>query len=145
MNCSSNNETNKEVGRPAAFERIRDFECCEGQEEEVVEKEHAFVGQTMRMPAKLHDGGTPTVAPSKNANKPDAFLRYSDDNVRMHYLLGIPQEAGTANEENERATRKTRLSTELHPDMFIDMLFGVEGAMRAILRLRDDAEGSLMQ
>ncbi|KAL9178636.1 hypothetical protein ACHAXT_001974 [Thalassiosira profunda] len=116
----------KVAGKPATFQRIQDV-------------------HTMRMPTKLHDGGSPRMTPAENSDKPDAFRRLSNDNVRMWRLLGVsadtqaadPQEADVAVEENDGwrqrvdysgpsagrdAARKTRLSTELHPDVLFSML-----------------------
>ena len=56
----------------------------------------------------------------------DAFLHYSDDEVRMRTLSGgilgsTREEATGAN--GRGAIRKTRLSFELHPSVFYDDLF----------------------
>ena len=133
---------NDKVGNAAASsDRVQDEELghspaaarAAAGHEEVKNQDEAVVGHTVRVPAKLHDGGTPS-------DKPDAFRRLSNDNVRMWRLLGVsadtqadPQDADVAIEENDGwkqrvdysgpsagrdAARKTRLSTELHPDVF---------------------------
>ena len=58
----------------------------------------------------------------------DAFLLYSDDEVRMRTLsggiLGSAREESTGAKANGGgAIRKTRLSFELHPSVFYDDLF----------------------
>ena len=58
----------------------------------------------------------------------DAFLLYSDDEVRMRTLsggiLGSAREESTEPKANGGgAIRKTRLSFELHPSVFYDDLF----------------------
>ena len=79
--------------------------------------------------------------------RPDAFAIYSDDNTRMLTLLGLDPNANPNEDEqvdwrqltgfrgprrrnnedeggNETTSRRTRLSYELHPDVFHDMWFG---------------------
>ena len=80
---------------------------------------------------------------TSTSSRPDAFAIYSDDNTRMLTLLGLdPNEDEQVdwrqltgfrglrrrnNEDeggNETTSRRTRLSYELHPDVFHDMWFG---------------------
>ena len=80
---------------------------------------------------------------TSTSSRPDAFAIYSDDNTRMLTLLGLDPNEGEQvdwrqltgfrgfrrrnNEDeggNETTPRRTRLSYELHPDVFHDMLFG---------------------
>eukprot|EP00584_Thalassiosira_punctigera_P027430 CAMPEP_0172576056 /NCGR_PEP_ID=MMETSP1067-20121228/137528_1 /TAXON_ID=265564 ORGANISM="Thalassiosira punctigera, Strain Tpunct2005C2" /NCGR_SAMPLE_ID=MMETSP1067 /ASSEMBLY_ACC=CAM_ASM_000444 /LENGTH=196 /DNA_ID=CAMNT_0013368717 /DNA_START=9 /DNA_END=599 /DNA_ORIENTATION=- len=100
-------------------------------------------GQTIRVPMKTGDGGSALAA---DADGSDAFSRYSNRNVRMMHLLNLDDDdEGEANEENtdwRRITgyqgleegeaeqngkaggRKTCLSTELDPHIFLGMIFG---------------------
>ena len=59
------------------------------------------------------------IGESEHADKVDAFLLYSNDDVRMRTLsggqVGADQEGGTRK-------RKTRISFELHPSVFIENL-----------------------
>lgn len=78
--------------------------------------------------------------------KDDLFTRYSNDNVRMWHLLGLDDDPDVNTEDdtswqeltgyqgyrrlsvegNGKTSRKTRLSTELHPDVFLDLLLDDE-------------------
>lgn len=89
-----------------------------------------------------------SVEEEDNNDKPDPFLRYSNQNVRMWELLSISitlddddgDDGNLEDNSNWReltryqgrlhandATRKTRLSTELHPDIFFVNEFGNGG------------------
>jgi len=67
---------------------------------------------------------------SEHADKVDAFLLYSNDEVRMRTLssglvgVGADQESTSTETEGEGGTRKrkTRISFELHPSVFIEDL-----------------------
>ena len=65
---------------------------------------------------------------SEQADKFDAFLLYSNDEVRMRTLsggmVGADQESTSTQTEGEGSTRKrkTRLSFELHPSVFTENL-----------------------
>ena len=92
-----------------------------------------------------------TSASARARTRPDAFQIYSDDDTRMLGLLGQdasanPNDAGVnwrqlvglsaaeqerrrrdVNAENGDTPRRTRLSYELHPDVFYEMWFGPGG------------------
>lgn len=107
-------------------------------------------GQLLRevtVPTKTRDGGgaaelsTENGAANEEPARPDAFARYSNQNVRMTHLLGLDN--GNAQAENDvtwRAItgyqclrrlrqgvevdeneRRTRLPTELYPDTFYNI------------------------
>eukprot|EP00984_Skeletonema_dohrnii_P022741 scaffold11846_cov72-Skeletonema_dohrnii-CCMP3373.AAC.2 len=65
---------------------------------------------------------------SEQADKVDAFLLYSNDEVRMRTLsgglVGADQDSTSTETEGEDSTRKrkrkTRISFELHPSVFIE-------------------------
>ena len=65
---------------------------------------------------------------SEHADKVDAFLLYSNDDVRMRTLsggqVGANQQSMSTETEGEDSTRKrkTRISFELHPSVFIENL-----------------------
>ena len=65
---------------------------------------------------------------SEQADKVDAFLLYSNDDVRMRTLgggqVGANQQSMSTETEGEDSTRKrkTRISFELHPSVFIENL-----------------------
>eukprot|EP00985_Skeletonema_marinoi_P028550 scaffold25223_cov153-Skeletonema_marinoi.AAC.1 len=67
---------------------------------------------------------------SEHADNVDAFLLYSNDEVRMRTLssglvgVGADQESTSTETEGEGSTRKrkTRISFELHPSVFIENL-----------------------
>ena len=65
---------------------------------------------------------------SEQADKVDAFLLYSNDDVRMRTLgggqVGANQQSMSTETEGEDSTRKrkTRISFELHPSVFIEDL-----------------------
>ena len=65
---------------------------------------------------------------SEHADKVDAFLLYSNDEVRMRTLssglVGANQQSMSTETEGEDSTRKrkTRISFELHPSVFIENL-----------------------
>lgn len=94
---------------------------------------------------KINDGGISTGKANKGATtstrdiQNDAFLRYSNDDIRMAELLGLSSanadwrqlrnfqgqarvanlgDQGNANEEGQAAPRKTRLSFEVHDSLF---------------------------
>lgn len=95
---------------------------------------------TVLAPTKTEDGGS-----QASGDGSDAFSRFSNRNVRMTYLLGL---GGTDEENRDSAdwmehvgyqgrrrlrdgaagegsnTRKTRISTELHPSAFDGLWFG---------------------
>ena len=88
---------------------------------------------TVRVKTKMEDGGSQAASSTRNGR--DAFLRYSNDAVRMRHLLGHDEEdAAAANEDirdhqegadAEQATkRKTRLSFELHDSAFYEEWLG---------------------
>ena len=68
------------------------------------------------------------IGESEHADKVDAFLLYSNDEVRMRTLSGgmvrANQESTSTETEGEDSTRKrkTRISFELHPSVFIENL-----------------------
>ena len=70
------------------------------------------------------------IGESEHADKVDAFLLYSNDDVRMRTLssglvgVGADQESTSTETEGEGGTRKrkTRISFELHPSVFIENL-----------------------
>mmetsp|Transcript_34228 Transcript_34228/g.51319 ORF Transcript_34228/g.51319 Transcript_34228/m.51319 type:complete len:147 (-) Transcript_34228:74-514(-) len=53
----------------------------------------------------------------------DAFLFYSDDEVRMRALSGGTRGAAHQSAGTDGVTRKTRISFELHPSVFFEDLF----------------------
>ena len=95
------------------------------------------------------DSVTSSSARSATARtRPDAFRIYSDDDTRMLELLGLEASANPnvnwrqlvglsaagqerrrsdVNAENRDTPRRTRLSYELHPDVFYEMWFGHGG------------------
>jgi len=100
-------------------------------------QEHKKQGLThLTVKTKKEDGGSQTTV--TESNESDAFSRYSNTNVRMMHLLGIDDDEsvngdnldwqrltgyqggrnlkeGAGQDENER---KTKLSTELHYNVF---------------------------
>ena len=68
------------------------------------------------------------IGESEQADKLDAFLLYSNDDVRMRTLsggmVGADQESTSTETEGEGGTRKrkTRISFELHPSVLIEDL-----------------------
>ena len=90
------------------------------------------------MPGHIHTSEVPTfrdhrlLQDNRAVGDPpthyDAFLHYSDDEVRMRTLsggiLGSARDVLTLTGANGgEAIRKTRLSFELHPSVFLDDLF----------------------
>lgn len=120
----------------------------EGSKEKKVEEcDDRSKVMAVKVLTKVEDGGTVQLASTENnvdeqqATDNNAFQRYSNTNVRMTHLLGLDEEdPDVANEDNtdwrqitgyegrrvlrqgvadnDENTRKTRLSTELHADVF---------------------------
>lgn len=126
------NETKEEKKNEEAKEESESNTLSEGSEE-----------TTLRVEAETRDGGVHD-APSNNEGR-DAFSRYSNTNVRMMHLLQLDNGEDEGNEDNtdwqeltgyqglrrlregvDEAdnTRRTRLSTELHPSAFSAFFFG---------------------
>eukprot|EP00985_Skeletonema_marinoi_P031210 scaffold36925_cov168-Skeletonema_marinoi.AAC.1 len=83
---------------------------------------------------------------SEQADKFDAFLLYSNDDVRMRTLSGgmvrADQESTSSETEGEGGTRKrkTRISFELHPSVFIeDLLLGDDSSLSDFDDIHEDA------
>eukprot|EP00984_Skeletonema_dohrnii_P026609 scaffold15958_cov72-Skeletonema_dohrnii-CCMP3373.AAC.2 len=85
---------------------------------------------------------------SEQADKLDAFLLYSDDEVRMRTLsggmVGADQESTSTETEGEgeggTRKRKTRLSFELHPSVFIEnLLLGDDSFLSDFEDIDEDA------
>jgi hypothetical protein len=71
----------------------------------------------------------------------DAFLYYSDDEVRMRTLSGgilgsTREEPAMSNGGGTTIRRKTRLSFELHPSVFLDDLFSDDDVAENINNLK---------
>ena len=116
----------------------------EGGEVQEESKEDHKEETIISVKTKTEDGGAQATT---EGNLQDAFSQYSNTNVRMMHLLGLDEDEGGANEDNtewrdltgyrglwslrEEAAnnaqvnaRKTRLSTELHGEVFIELMFG---------------------
>lgn len=69
-----------------------------------------------------------TNSTTKKSERDDAFLRYSNDQVRMRTLMMSTatttqgEEHTTTTHQAEQVERKTRLSFELHPSLIIEDL-----------------------
>ncbi len=61
-----------------------------------------------------------------NNKQEDAFLYYSNDEVRMRALSGGTRGAAHRSAVTDGVTRKTRISFELHPSVFFEDLFSEE-------------------
>ena len=85
-------------------------------------------------------------AGSEQADKVDAFLLYSNDDVRMRTLSGgmvrADQESTSSETEGEGGTRKrkTRISFELHPSVFTEnLLLGDDSSLSDFDDIHEDA------
>mmetsp|Transcript_32042 Transcript_32042/g.54684 ORF Transcript_32042/g.54684 Transcript_32042/m.54684 type:complete len:147 (+) Transcript_32042:3-443(+) len=95
------------------------------------------IGTTFTIKIKTEDGGSHHTAESDGS---DTFSRLSNRNVRMMHLLNLDEineddrdnvewqphvgyEGGAAGEDNGNTSRKTMLSTELHPDAHMSHMF----------------------
>eukprot|EP00984_Skeletonema_dohrnii_P028192 scaffold18090_cov82-Skeletonema_dohrnii-CCMP3373.AAC.2 len=86
------------------------------------------------------------IGESEQADKVDAFLLYSNDEVRMRTLsggmVGADQESTSTETEGEGGTRKrkTRISFELHPSVFIEnLLLGDDSSLSDFDDIDEDA------
>ena len=87
--------------------------------------------EVSNIPTKTEDGGSPQAA---NTAGRDAFMVYSNDSVRRAAIfnqVSLLNQAADAEEEGDRdgainpevnqpIVRKTRLSYEVHPDLFFE-------------------------
>ena len=87
------------------------------------------MGITITVKTKMYDGGSQSQATKGKIadGSSDAFSRYSNTRFRMMHLLGLEDHEDTDEDilphHDDRTTRKTRLSTELHHSVFMEMLF----------------------
>jgi len=87
------------------------------------------MGITITVKTKMYDGGSQSQATKGKIadGSSDAFSRYSNTRFRMMHLLGLEDHEDTDEDilphPDDRTTRKTRLSTELHDSVFMEMLF----------------------
>ena len=86
------------------------------------------------------------IGESEHADKVDAFLLYSNDDVRMRTLSGgmvrADQESTSTETEGEGGTRKrkTRISFELHPSVFTEnLLLGDDSSLSDFDDIQEDA------
>ena len=130
--CKSNGDDN------TFFGRIQQENCHKDPAELVHNDEDQVSAQDKSDQGSSEDRVSP--------KKVDLFTRYSNNNVRMWHLLGLDDEEEfdiehntgwkqltgyqdyfPLNEgDNGNTPRKTILSTELHPDVFLDLLLGDE-------------------
>ena len=118
-----------------------------GNDDAVTEDEDKSIMKII-VPTKIEDGGRTNQGQDQGQEtspRTDAFSTYSDDDTRMLTLLGLEPAANPndgeqedwrqlsgftgvgrrINDEDETTPkpRKTRLSFELHPDVFLSMWF----------------------
>eukprot|EP00986_Skeletonema_menzelii_P010366 scaffold5047_cov127-Skeletonema_menzelii.AAC.10 len=75
--------------------------------------------RTMNVPTFRENSLNEEAGIFKNEQE-DAFLLYSDDEVRMRVLSGGTREAPRQSTATDGVTRKTRISFELHPSALLE-------------------------
>ena len=106
-------------------------EDAKAEDETPKEEERATV---VNVPTKTHDGGSQEASIGRDG-RPDLFTRLTNQNVRMNRLLGDGDDEDQGNADWQLRTgfqgmrrlragsdpdeRKTRVSTELHPDTLL--------------------------